>query len=80
MILTHLSPNFLCFGPEFGCCFAIHHCPICVLKKSELLRFDYAVLMYHMSWGYHVVMTSLVPDYSTIFHTTSHSDSYYYRD
>jgi hypothetical protein len=45
-----------------------------------VLRADYEESKYHMSWDYHVVMTSLVLDYSTIFHTTSHSDSYYYRD
>jgi hypothetical protein len=45
-----------------------------------MLRSDYAASVYHMSWDYHVVMMSLVPDYSTTFHTTSHSDSYYYRD
>jgi hypothetical protein len=45
-----------------------------------LLCFDNAASMYHMSWDYHVVMTSLVLDYSITFHTTSHSDSYYYRD
>jgi hypothetical protein len=45
-----------------------------------MLHSDYTESMYHMSWDYHVVMTSLVPDYSTTFHTTSHSDSYYYRD
>jgi hypothetical protein len=50
--------------------------PVCHI----LLHSDYIELMYHMSWDYHVVMTSLVPDYSTTFHTTSHSDSYYYRD
>jgi hypothetical protein len=49
-------------------------------KAQALLRSDYAASVYHMSWDYHVVMMSLVPDYSTIFHTTSHSDSYYYRD
>jgi hypothetical protein len=42
-----------------------------------MLCFDYAVLMYHMSWDYHVIMISLVLDYSTTFHTTSHNDSYY---
>jgi hypothetical protein len=49
-------------------------------EKGVLLRSDYAASMYHMSWDYHVVMMSLVPDYSTTFHTMSHSDSYYYRD
>jgi hypothetical protein len=49
-------------------------------EKGVLLRFDYEASVYHMSWDYHVVMMSLVPDYSTTFHTTSHSDSYYYRD
>jgi hypothetical protein len=49
-------------------------------EKGVLLHSGYAVSMYHMSWDYHVVMTSLVPDYSTTFHTTSHSDSYYYKD
>jgi hypothetical protein len=49
-------------------------------SHRTLLRFDYAASVYHMSWDYHVVMMSLVPDYSTSFHTTSHSDSYYYRD
>jgi hypothetical protein len=45
-----------------------------------VLRSGYTASMYHMSWDYHVVMTSLVLDYSTTFHTTSHNDSYYYRD
>jgi hypothetical protein len=49
-------------------------------RASHLLRSDYAASVYHMSWDYHVIMMSLVPDYSTTFHTTSHSDSYYYRD
>jgi hypothetical protein len=49
-------------------------------EKGVLLHSDYAASMYHMSWDYHVVMTPLVPDYSTTFHMTSHSDSYYYRD
>jgi hypothetical protein len=48
--------------------------------SSTLLRSEYATSVYHMSWDYHVVVMSLVPDYSTSFHTTSHSDSYYYRD
>jgi hypothetical protein len=48
--------------------------------RMELLCSDHRVSKYHMSWDYHVVMISLVPDYSTTFHTTSHSDSYYYRD
>jgi hypothetical protein len=47
---------------------------------QALLRSDYAASVYHMSWDYHVVMMSLVLDYSTTFHTTSHNDSYYYRD
>jgi hypothetical protein len=29
------------------------------------------LLVYHMSWDYHVVMISLVPDYSSTFHTMS---------
>jgi hypothetical protein len=45
-----------------------------------LLRSSYKASESHMSWDYHVGMTSLVPDYSTTFYTTSHSDSYYYRD
>jgi hypothetical protein len=49
-------------------------------KGYRMLRSDYAESVYHMSWNYHVIMMSLVPDYSTTFHTTSHSDSYYYRD
>jgi hypothetical protein len=48
--------------------------------RPLMLRSDYAKSVYHMSWDYHVVMTSLVLDYSTTFHMTSHSDSYYYRD
>jgi hypothetical protein len=47
---------------------------------ASMLRADYEESKYHMSWNYHVSMTSLVPDYSTTFHMTSHSDSYYYRD
>jgi hypothetical protein len=57
--------------------------PVTQLSRDPspfLLRFNVIVSMYHMSWDYHVIMTSLVPDYSTTFHTTSHSDSYYYRD
>jgi hypothetical protein len=57
-----------------------HLCRLTAASLSPVLRFDYSVSVYHMSWDYHVVMMSLVPDYSTIFHTTSHSDSYYYRD
>jgi hypothetical protein len=49
-------------------------------EKGVLLCPSYNVSVSHMSWDYHVGMTSLVPDYSTTFHTTSHSDSYYYRD
>jgi hypothetical protein len=49
-------------------------------SPDRLLRADYEESKYHMSWNYHMSMTSLVPDYSTTFHTTSHSDSYYYRD
>jgi hypothetical protein len=47
---------------------------------AHVLHSEYAELMYHMSWDYHVVMTSLVSDYSMTFHMMSHSDSYYYRD
>jgi hypothetical protein len=50
------------------------------VHQAELLCFNCAVSMYHMSWDYHVVMTSLVPDYSTAFYMTSHNDSYCYRD
>jgi hypothetical protein len=50
------------------------------MSLPSVLRSDYAASVYHMSWDYHVVMMSLVPDYSTTFHMTSHSDSYYYRD
>jgi hypothetical protein len=38
-------------------------------RKSQTLKllcFDLQ-LMYHMSWDYHVVMMSLVSDYSTTF-------------
>jgi hypothetical protein len=49
-------------------------------SPGDMLRADYEKPKYHMSWNYHVGMTSLVPDYSTTFHMTSHSDSYYYRD
>jgi hypothetical protein len=55
---------------------------LCFISKfmQEVLRSSYKVSEAYMSWDYHVGMTSLVPDYSTTFHTTSHSDSYYYRD
>jgi hypothetical protein len=53
-------------------------CPL--FHLPPLLCSGYIASMYHMSWNYHVVMTSLVPDYSITFHTMSHSDSYYYRD
>jgi hypothetical protein len=59
--------------------FHISH-PFLIFMTHDVLRSDYAASMYRMSWDYHVVMMSLVPDYSITFHTTSHSDSYYYRD
>jgi hypothetical protein len=51
-----------------------------IVLRAHVLRSDHEASEYHMSWDYHVIMMSLVPDYSTTFHTTSHSDSYYYRD
>jgi hypothetical protein len=50
------------------------------MPKVMVLRSEYEVSKYHVSWNYHMIMTSLVPDYSTTFHTMSHYDSYYYRD
>jgi hypothetical protein len=54
------------------------------LKQLARLAECYVLInkasVYHVSWNYHVVMMSLVPDYSTTFYRTSHSDSYYYRD
>jgi hypothetical protein len=54
--------------------------PSLLTSLRNMLRFDHEASVYHMSWDYHVIMMSLVPDYSTTFHTTSHSDSYYYED
>jgi hypothetical protein len=47
---------------------------------GQVLHYEYQWSVYHMSRGYHVVMTSLVLDCSSTFYTMSHYDSYYYRD
>jgi hypothetical protein len=51
-----------------------------LMLALSVLRSGYKASRYHMSWDYHVVVMSLVPDYSTTFHMMSHSDSYYYRN